>query len=123
MSWDAYLHDDRGHEEHEAGYTHNTNRMIKCALLVIPGMQIPLGAEIVLGKREPIWYDRLNGMSGEDGAKFLDAIISEFEAFPDYYRRMNPENGWGDFDSLLGVLKGMRDAVPTGWPTKWSVRG
>jgi len=35
---------------------------------------------------------------------------------------MNPDNGWGNYDQFLALLKKMRDAIPE-WPTVWSVSG
>lgn len=128
MSWDATLHDDRGHLEHTQNYTHNTNAMIAEAILASEDVETPTTSTlsedhplaIAIG---PAWMERLHGMSGEEGVKFLQMIITEFEANPAKYRAMNPENGWGDYDSLLIVLKRMRDTTPTDWPTKWSVFG
>jgi hypothetical protein len=122
VSWDAYLSDDRGHDEGQWNYTHNTNRMIAAALeqhahLSTPPTTGPLGPAI-----GPAWFRRLDGASGKDGQRYLDTIIRALEAAPGNYRAMNPENGWGDYDSLLKVLREMRDAVPD-WPTVWSVSG
>lgn len=38
------------------------------------------------------------------------------------FRAMNPENGWGDYDSFRDVLVEMCRAVPE-WPTTWGVWG
>lgn len=46
---------------------------------------------------------------------WLDAL----EADPEQYRAMNPENGWGSYDSLLGVLREMRDRSTTEVPMTW----
>lgn len=122
MSWDADLYDDRGHLEHEANYTHNTNGMIAAALEAI-GMEKPHTEEGFWRIVGPEWWKQLDGMSGEDGVKYLQSIIDELEREPAKYRAMNPENGWGDYNGLLAVLKRMRDSTPTDWPTQWRVSG
>jgi hypothetical protein len=53
---------------------------------------------------------------------FLDRIITGLEADPTRFRAMNPDNGWGNYDQFLALLKKMRDAIPE-WPTVWSVSG
>ncbi len=68
------------------------------------------------------WWDLLHGRTGPEGAQLLDRIIKGLAADPERFRAMNPENGWGDYDSLLARLTEMRDAVPE-WPTTWSVNG
>jgi hypothetical protein len=122
MSWDATLTDDRGHIEGDWNYTHNCNGMIATALEAagepaVPECSGPLGPAI-----GPAWWDRLNGLPGPDGAALLNTIIHQLEADPARYRAMNPENGWGDYDSLLGLLVEMRDCVPE-WPTVWETSG
>lgn len=98
MSWDAELLDDEGDCLYEVNYTHNTNRMIHEAL----------GGSLV----DHPWYASLDGASGPDGAAYLHRIISSLEADPIRFESMNPSNGWGSYESLLKVLKGMRDSVP-----------
>ena len=124
MSWDAELTDDRGHQEGWWNYTHNTNGMIEAALgdeiddTLKPWWTV-LG-NTAMGKGS--WWDLLDGSSGPEGAALLDHIIRNLEAEPGRFKEMNPENGWGDYDGLLGVLREMRDRVPE-WPTTWSVDG
>lgn len=102
MSWDAYF--DGG----AWNYTHNTNRMIAAAYEAATGETTEqcggsLGA--IIG---PAWWNRLNGMTGRDGAAYLGQIISGLESDPDRFRAMNPANGWGDYDRLLDVLREMK---------------
>lgn len=107
MSWDASLVDDRGHTEREFNYTHNTSVMIYTVLT---------------DSADWPWWARLSGMSGPEGAAFLDRIIRGLEADPELFRGMNPRNGWGDYDSLVAMLTTMRNAVPE-WPTTWHASG
>lgn len=122
MSWDATLTDDRGHIEGEWNYTHNCNRMIAEALDATTGEKTPqcegpLGP--VIG---PAWWDRLDGADGKYGRAYLSNIINGLESDPGRFRAMNPANGWGSYDSLLEVLRDMRDRIPA-WPVTWSVSG
>ncbi len=120
MSWDAYLTDDRGHGEGQWNYTHNCNGMAN-AVIYDGYEQQAVFAEVFKPNRES-WWKVLDGKSGPDGAAFLDRIIRGLEADPERFRAMNPDNGWGDYDSLVKVLTEMRNAVPE-WPTSWTVNG
>lgn len=123
MSWDAYLHDDRGHTDGSWGYTHNCNGMANAVLDPEYEQRDTFEEVFKFKDKEHIsWWERLDGLSGSDGAALLDKIITGLEADPEKFRKMNPDNGWGDYDSFLAVLKEMRDRVPE-WPTTWSVHG
>jgi hypothetical protein len=111
MSWDIYLIDDRGHTEIDQNYTHNCNDMLAEAL-VDAGFSRP--------KRS--WYQYLDGMTGIEGKRYLSIIIQALTVHPARYIAMNPLNGWGDYTSLVGVLRKLRNAVPL-WPTEWSASG
>ena len=37
----------------------------------------------------------------------LEAAITRLKADPAYYKTMNPENGWGSYDSLIVALEKM----------------
>jgi hypothetical protein len=110
MSWDATLSSPCGRYIREWNYTSNTNRMVNAALT------FPHDSP------SETWWRILDGLSGEAGRVFLQAIILELESDPERFRGMNPTNGWGDYDTLLIVLRDMRDAVPD-WPTTWEVTG
>jgi hypothetical protein len=124
VSWDAYLTDDRGHCEGSWNYTHNTNGMIAAAYEAVTGESTeqcdgPLGPAIGAA-----WWHRLDGAFGNTGADYLGKIIEGLEADPGRYREMNPPNGWGSYDSLLEVLREMRDtALRCDRPTTWEVSG
>lgn len=126
MSWDASLTDDRGHLEGDWNFTHNCNGMIEAVLGDVaentaePFWSALSGGKSGMGRRS--WWALLNGSSGPEGAALLDRIIRGLEADPGRFRAMNPANGWGDYDSLLRVLREMRAAVPE-WPTTWEASG
>jgi len=79
------------------GHTYNTNKMIRQALSKC-------------GFSNFEWTDLLNGQSGKTGGDFLSIIIDEMELNKPEYVALNPENGWGSYDSILRVLREMRDA-------------
>jgi len=99
MSWDADF------DGRSWNYTHNTNRMIRDI--------------------DPDWWDSLDGLSGAEGSALLGKIITGLESDPERFRAMNPENGWGDYDSLLGVLREMKRASDGACcdVRKWGVSG
>lgn len=40
----------------------------------------------------------------------LALAVSDMEFRPGHYAQWNPPNGWGDVESTLGFLRGLRDA-------------
>jgi hypothetical protein len=120
VSWDATLIDDRGHVESDWNYTHNCNGMANAVLY--PDYQQQRTADEVFKPNVTSWWKLLDGMSGQESIEFLGRIIDGLEADPDRFLAMNPDNGWGDYDSFLDVLKRMRDSVPE-CPTAWSTSG
>lgn len=106
MSWDVWLKCDSCNNEIGAwNYTHNINPMIRAAA-------------DAAGVDSSIWPYEWK-LPGPEGAYWLDQVIKELEARPGAYTAMNPENGWGSYETLLPVLREMRDAVPES-PTTWS---
>lgn len=117
MSWDADLVTTATRECPHCGgtldqeermvnswnYTHNINPMIREA-------------------GDPGWWKSLSGLTGTEGRELLERVIKGLEADPERFRAMNPDNGWGDYDSLLTVLHEMRDAVPPE-PAVWRMSG
>lgn len=118
MSWDAdfYAKAD-GHlvPVGDWDYTHNCDRMVAKVLTTV-GYEIE-GAFWDKPEQPTYWINHLNGLSGEDGAKFLALIVGGLNEAPEFFREMNPENGWGDYDSLVKTLDDMRacsEKYPTG---------
>lgn len=111
MSWDCdldlHLTVDGNDIYHSCGswnYTYNTSPMIYDAL----------------GMKDGSWRELIEGKGGAEGAEVFARIVAGLEAAPEKYRAMNPENGWGNYDDLLGVMREMRDAGRK-WPSaKWS---
>lgn len=95
MSWDIHLQTVVDAHEIDFGrefnYTHNTNQMVREA-----------------GFTEfPYEVDKMNaGVFCER----LFAAIEALRADPHRFRAMNPDNGWGTLDGLVGVLTEMHDA-------------
>lgn len=118
MSWDASI-SYGGHTIRDWNYTHNCNAMIERVLDVLcvdhgqddPPFWVKMaetsGAHGHMGRGS--WWRVLHGMNGEDGYKFLSSIVGGLSEAPAMFREMNPENGWGDYDSLIRVLAEMRD--------------
>jgi hypothetical protein len=126
MSWDASLHCDCcGHAVVDWNYTHNTNRMIAVARESIGHADAhELGSTHPIMKAiGPPWFDVLHGMNGADGSRYLSDIITALEADPDRYRAMDPENKWGSYDSLVPVLREMRDYSADKTQMTWRCSG
>jgi len=105
MSWDASF------DGESWNYTHNTNGMIAAAFETMTGISTQPSDFPVLGKIiGPVWWKRLDGMNGREGADYLGLIITGLESDPDRFRAMNPANGWGSYDRLLEVLHEMKKA-------------
>lgn len=113
MSWDAYFYSDqsRTHEVLEQNYTHNTNQMIN----------IPLREAGLLGEHS--WWEELNRKSGSEGANLLRVAISGMMLDAPRLRALNPENGWGTYDTLLPVLLDMWMASSEYPDGVWDVSG
>jgi hypothetical protein len=122
MSWDITLylpHENADWEDiGEWNYTHNTNKMIGAAVEAIGKDPGEAHFFEFLG---PTWYRALLKMNGREGAEYLQAIIDELEAKPDTYKEFNPSNGWGNYDSLLSVLKRMQKLGEENPSAAWSV--
>lgn len=105
-------------------FTHNTNGMIAAAYEAVTGETTeqcdgPLGKAIGAA-----WWDRLDGLSTDAGDAYLGQIIAGLVTDPVRFRAMNPENGWGSYDSLLKVLIDMRETAANYNATvKWRVHG
>ena len=52
----------------------------------------------------------MDGMDAATASYVLTQAIKEIASRPSKYRAMEPENGWGTYDSCLGFLREIRDA-------------
>jgi hypothetical protein len=89
MSWDVWLEMDTGgpiktEVSESFNYTHNCNCMLR-----------DVGIE----------WSEMRNMKGKDVVFMLDIAIEKLKSDPEKYRKMNPSNGWGSYDSLLSVLE------------------
>ena len=99
----------------EAGwwnYTRNVTPMIAAAWEAETGKPV-----------ERNWWDMLDGLDGPAGREHVATVIRGLESDPARFRAMNPANGWGGYDSLLQVLRAMRDAAEDDVAYVWSVSG
>jgi hypothetical protein len=91
MSWDINLYVTvDGHTvelpETWVNYTHNCNRMIRFAGLVE-------------------WPYEVAGWQADRLGRRLREVLVDMEANPATFRAMDPDNGWGSYDSLVPVLR------------------
>lgn len=65
----------------------------------------------------PMWREagcdmgEWEGKTGEEVGPMLKAAIEAMRADPERFKRLNPENGWGDYDGLLDVFETFAAAV------------
>jgi hypothetical protein len=105
VSWDASF------DGSAWNYTHNTNGMIAGAYSAVTGEPVPWPLDHPLARViGPPWYHRLDGMTGREGSVYLGQIITGLEVDPARFRAMDPPNGWGGYDSVLEVLRAMKQA-------------
>lgn len=108
MSWDIGIEVNGVHFENaDWNYTHNCNEMMRQA-----------------------GYDWVYHLSGQRVCETLprfQAMLDELESHPQKYRAMNPENGWGSYDSLckkwreiLPRAKEIVESVPNATWWEWS---
>lgn len=63
------------------------------------------------------WNGKMNNLPVSEALPILEAGISKLESNPEYYRSMNPENGWGSYDGMmewLAVIRKQMKAHPEG---------
>lgn len=64
----------------------------------------------------PMWRSAGADLASFDGRPawecipVLGAAIGEMDLHPEIYEEMNPENGWGSFDTLLPLLRDLLEA-------------
>lgn len=98
MSLDFYLEAMRPVCVFDTNITHNLTEMAdKCGLYL------------------PMWHpERMAHVKlAEDLIPYLKDGINELESEPTKYKKLNPANGWGDYDGLLRTAKRILNACIT----------
>ena len=98
MSLDVYLTIDAGGpdpvELFSANYTHNCNKMADVA-----------------GLYGIVWRPEENCIvTASDLISPLETGIAAMEADPEKFRALNPDNGWGSYDTFIPWLRRYLDA-------------
>lgn len=108
MSLDLYLREEtckhcerEGDEFGSWNYTYNVGPMWR---LVFPGEGLV----------------EIDGMTGAESLAKLDKAISAMEMDPATFAALNPENGWGSFETFLPWLKQLRSAAAENPTAVWS---
>lgn len=101
MSLDVTLTKTMPTEVYTSNITHNLGRMAE-QVVVWPSN---------LTLRDVLWYPREKGLYyARDIAEMLDEAYRILLADPDRFRKFNPENGWGDYDTLCVFVYKYRNA-------------
>jgi len=108
MSYDTSLvtrcrHCSNGKQHYDANYTYNVSGMFRLALY---------GST----ESEKGWTS-LDGMKVSDALPMLNKAYEHMSdpVNANTYRKMNPSNGWGDFEGATRYLKDLLDACRE-WP-------
>lgn len=62
------------------------------------------------------------GKRNADLVEPLTVAVAEMKEAPEFFREMNPSNGWGSYEGALDYLVWMLEmcrAVPDGWVEVW----
>lgn len=89
MSLDVYLTATRPTEVFEANVTHNLNAMADAA-----------GIYVALWRPE-----EANVTKASQLIPLLEDGLNRLEASPDEFRKLNPPNGWGDYEGLVRFVR------------------
>ena len=54
---------------------------------------------------------QLNDLSRKEYIELLENGIAHMEQNPEVYKKLNPENGWGDYEGALDVLVKILEAL------------
>lgn len=89
MSLDVHLNTVEGIEVYSDNITHNLNKMAKEA-----------------GIYDCLWRPLENGYT-EAGQliELLEEGLKKLQSNPEYYKRFNPENGWGSYEILVEFVQ------------------
>lgn len=115
MSWDASLNVTVDGNEFcvpgaDWNHTHNCNRMIYAIM-----------DDLGIDTKES-WWKQIHERPAAD-CRFLSDVIARLEADPARFIAMNPSNEWGSYDTLLRVLREMRDYGLRFPSATWRVHG
>lgn len=95
MSYEISLEIETGNGHlytvYEDNYTKNVSNMFRAAI-------------------EDIGLKRFHGMGAEFAILLINKAILKMQSDPERYKKMNPENGWGDYEGALKVLQNLHAA-------------
>jgi hypothetical protein len=97
MSWDVYLYrkerEERDSDINVGNYTSNCAQMFASAISGVTNRRPNI--------RE---FSDLSGLKTQDAFTILADVINIMIKNPDYFEKMNPENGWGSYRTYLNFL-------------------
>jgi len=79
----------------------------------------------------PMWYAvfpdsknmlDIDGMTGKESVSRIESFVTALEAEPERFKAMEPNNGWGSYDSFLKALKSLIEIAeqnPDGMWRSW----
>jgi hypothetical protein len=94
MSLDIYLTAIRPTIVFDGNITHNLNKMADEADLYK-----------ILWRPDELWPNRKAMPTAADIIGPLEYGLARLKANPEKYRKLNPENGWGDYEGLVKFVE------------------
>lgn len=56
-------------------------------------------------------WDDIEGKSCQEALPIVQELLDKMEVDPEKFRKLNPVNGWGDFDRFYQVLESFKKAL------------
>lgn len=101
MSLDVTLTKTMPAEVYNSNITHNLAKMAE-QVVVWPSN---------LTLRDVLWHPKEHNLKfARDIAEMLDEVFGILLAEPDRFKTYNPENGWGNYDTLVSFVYNYRNA-------------
>ena len=101
MSYTFYIRDAKtGRDLYWGNYTSNIYNIVQGAF-----KKVQLEWQPQINKNWTHWTDGL--LYTDRPIKYLEKLILEIENNKEYYRLMNPKNGWGNCDNFVEFLSGI----------------
>lgn len=91
MSYDFTLTDINNNEYYSSNYTSNIYDMVDNAFK-------KLKEKGLCNNKNTHWSDEINY---EQNPKYILELITELKSNPTFYKKYNPKNNWGDYESFI----------------------
>lgn len=108
MSYDIYLRAESCQDNRPGNYTYNVDAMFALAL-GDPESRVRRVTDIFLHRGDPV-LSRFLHMRAGDCIEALSEAVTDMRENPAQYIKLNPPNGWGNYEGALEYLQHFLDA-------------